>query len=293
VRLILASLILALSVLCSGCEDNKTGLMIPESDSWWPQYDYFDPAWSPTGEYIAFGRGHVPGDTVDAWGLYVYNLADSMSSWIIKSIDRPMPMQSDISPNGHWILFSWYSQIWKCLATGDSLVQLTSGSRDFEPAWSPNGQRIAYYRLMSGIHIMNSDGSGDALVAGGIFPQWLDESNIVYVGLYDHIYKFDLETKVEERIFERRAEWEDVRELDADRSGARLLFSAFLPRSQPNIYLFDLGTSELTRLTTTGGDQPSWSPDGSEIVYTNTQFGRIWFMAADGSNKRPLSSLLR
>jgi Tol biopolymer transport system component len=67
-----------------------------------------------------------------------------------------------------------------------------------------------------------------------------------------------------------------------------LLFSAFNPGEHANVFQLELGTYQLTQLTTTGGDQPSWSPDGTEIVYTNTQVGRIWIMSADGSNKRPL-----
>jgi Tol biopolymer transport system component len=141
-----------------------------------------------------------------------------------------------------------------------------------------------------GTHIINVDGSSDTCLAKGAYPQWLDERRIVYVGLYAHIYTLDLETGVEERIFERLPEWvgDSVRELDVDRTGTRLLFSAFNPGEHANVFQLELGTYQLTQLTTTGGDQPSWSPDGTEIVYTNTQVGRIWIMSADGSNKRPL-----
>jgi Tol biopolymer transport system component len=255
------------------------------------RYDYQDPAWSPTDEYIAYKYVVDPTGTLDTCGLYVYDLVNSTAVRLITSNLRvPMPYMPDFSPDGRWIAFSWYNQIWKCLVTGDSLAQLTSGGEGFDPAWSPNGQRIAYHRIMSGIRIMNSDGSGDTLVVGGRWPQWLDERRIVYTALYNDIYMFDLETRVEERILERRPDWvgDSVRELDADNTGTRLLFSAFNPGEQPNVWRLDLETSRLTQLTTTGGDQAAWSPDGTEIVYTNTQLGRIWLMAADGSNKRPL-----
>lgn len=283
-------LALSLVVIGAGCRGHGHVIEPPPDEVSWPLYCYFDPTWSPTGRHIAYGRGHVPGDTLNPWGLYVYDLVDSTIAWLIDSSVQRIPLQFDISPDGRWIAFTWYSQIWKCLITGDSLVQLTSGGSDVGPAWSPNGQRIAYRGVAYGTHIINVDGSSDTLVAKGAYPQWLDEGRIVYVGLYAHIYTLDLETGIEERIFERLPEWvgDSVRELEADATGTRLLFSAFNPGEHPNVFRLELGTYQLTQLTTTGGDQPSWSPDGAEIVYTNTQVGRIWIMSADGSNKRPL-----
>jgi Tol biopolymer transport system component len=290
-RFILIAVGLVVMFLGAGCSEDEWRGFPPEFPPGLARYDYHDPAWSPTGEYIAYKYVVDPTGTLDTCGLYVYDLVNSTAVRLITSNSRvPMPYMPDFSPDGRWIAFSWYNQIWKCLVTADSLVQLTSGGEDFEPAWSPDGQRIAYFRAMSGIHIMNSDGSGDTLVVGGRDPQWLGERRIVFVGLYQNLFVFDLETGVEKLIFERPSDWvgDSVRELDADHTGTRLLFSGWRPGEPPNVWRLDLETSRLTQLTTTGGDEAAWSPDGTEIVYTNTQLGRIWLMAADGSNKRPL-----
>ena len=57
------------------------------------------------------------------------------------------------------------------------------------------------------------------------------------------------------------------------------------------VWVLDLIQRTITQLTSDGGDYPSWSPDGTRIVYTRTQpgDGGLWVMNLDGSNKRRLT----
>ncbi len=85
------TLALAFLLLAAGCENHEWTLP-PEFPPVTPRYYYFDPAWSPTGEHIAYGRGIDPTDTLDAWGLHVYDTVDSTSVWLIES-NPPLPGQ--------------------------------------------------------------------------------------------------------------------------------------------------------------------------------------------------------
>jgi TolB protein len=77
--------------------------------------------------------------------------------------------EPSFSADGQWIVFESHNlagndpgTIWKVRLDGSSLTQLTSGSDDREPNWSPKGDRILFQSMRSGnwdIWTMNVDGS--------------------------------------------------------------------------------------------------------------------------------------
>jgi len=62
-----------------------------------------------------------------------------------------------------------------------------------------------------------------------------------------------------------------------------------------NIFSINVDGSGLLQLTSGSGnnEHPSWSPDGSMIVFSSTRDGRrrLYVMNADGSNQRPLLNM--
>lgn len=75
--------------------------------------------------------------------------------------------------------------------------------------------------------------------------------------------------------------------------GTRVVFTSTRD-GDPEIYLADVGTGSLRRLTTAPGRDahPAFSPDGTQIVFQSPRRGgatQIFTMNVDGSNQRPLT----
>lgn len=152
------------------------------------------------------------------------------------------------------------AEIFLANSNGTGVTRLTFNSvRDADPAWSPDGRRIAFTSDRSdGRQIWLMDANGSNLVqrtsaeAPNYQPAWSPNGHrIAFV---------------------------------SDRSG------------NPDIYVMsaDEDGSSAVRLTTNVGvdADPAWSPDGSKIAFTAERNGgrAIWVMNADGSGVTRLTN---
>jgi Tol biopolymer transport system component len=154
-----------------------------------------DPAWSPDGKTIAFD--HDSGDS-----LWLMD-ADGGNARRLETGSAPCfgGGEPDWSPDGQWIAFvrrtckpqslagggkEHWTDIWLIRADGSDLRRLTHADRRdwaaHSPAWSPDGKRIVFVRLVSrsrysdfsDIYVMNADGTRQQRLTRfpSIAPDW-------------------------------------------------------------------------------------------------------------------------
>lgn len=152
-------------------------------------------------------------------------------------------------------------ELWYMDFDGHSPKQLTqNGSINALPAWSPNGQYIAY-------------------------TSWKDRNPDLYV--------LDRTTGVSRKISQYRglntgAAWSP--------DGSKIAFSASRSRANMDIYVVNANGSGLRQLTFAKSWErnlsPSWSPDGTQITFVSNRYAspQIFVMNADGSGQRQLTT---
>ena len=133
------------------------------------------PAWSPDGTQIAFSSDKGSQDS-DIW------LMNADGSAAHRTLARAGADIDVVWSPGLKIAFGGFVdsqssyEIFAFDPITSALTRLTTSARqDFEPAWSPDGNHIAFasFRKPAGIYVANADGSlPQLLVAGGRQPSW-------------------------------------------------------------------------------------------------------------------------
>jgi Tol biopolymer transport system component/DNA-binding winged helix-turn-helix (wHTH) protein len=172
------------------------------------------------------------------------------------------------SPNGESIAYSSdhtgsFEIFAKSLAPGGREVQLTDdGQQNFDPAWSPDGGRIAYYSMKRhGIFVMPAlGGVPRQLTEFGSHPVWSPDG-----------------------------QWLALQSVSSPDLGA-------VPMGSSTIWIVSSqgGTpKQLTRTDAPPGSHygPSWSPDGKRIAFLNwnTVSPQVWSVAFDGTELQAIT----
>lgn len=161
------------------------------------------------------------------------------------------------------------SEIYKLQQSHDKVQQLTNSSGlDIEPAWSPDGQKIAFASNRPDeagfqIYVMNADGSnqqrvGEAQPGDNTHPSWSPDGR--------------------QLIFQSQR----------DTNGDPL-------DDNSDIYMMNSDGSNINVLAFHSADdtEPVWSPDGSKIAFLSERSGQdeVYTMSPDGTEITQLTNI--
>lgn len=276
---------------------------------------------------IAFHSDRSGGDVVNIWtmnpgGSHPVNLTAgspaeaAFPNWspdgrkIVFMSDRATP--GNPTPPG--FLEGPDFEIFVMNADGSHLTQVTFNELDDEdPAWSPDGKRIAFVRdfnpvrgeLDLDILTMKSDGSAERNLTNtpGVQehqPAWSPNGRKI-------AFSRAPDADSDNDLYKMSPDGSNVRQLTSDAhdnefpdwspDGRRIVFNS--TRDDPldenyEIYTMRAGGGDVTRLTfepDAGDYVPAWSPDGRKIVFASSRDGNndIYTMRPDGHNPRNLT----
>lgn len=241
------------------------------------------PSPSPLSTQATSSASILPGGTPNA---------ATIAALVAAAKPTPTPaiayMHKD-GPDDHWAIYTIASN-------GENPTRLTdSGADDAWPAWSPDGERLAFVSERDGnkeIYVMNVDGSGQTNLTNHPADDWTptwspDGAYIAFSSYRDgnwEIYVMKEDGSEPMRLTQHSA----PDQAPAWSPDGRVI--AFASKRDDNweIYLMNPDGSAPTRMTSNEATDfaPAWSPNGQRLAFESFRDGNmeIYAMNGDGTD---------
>jgi len=233
---------------------------------------------SCTGAASPAGGGSSPGArSTTTVSLQASGLA--IDSRVPVEVGQPI----DVAALRGRIVLSSEDDIYVANADGTGLVRVTRRpGPEFDPAWSPDGQRIVYRDSRRGINqddeifVMNADGTGPRNLTkdpGNDWgPDWSpDGRTIVFNSDRDGLPMGGFLVHPDGSNLHRIATDAYVEYPAWSPDAKRIAFMGGDSATEYDIWVVDVDGSNLVQLTDSPGPDgwPAWSPDGTRIAFTS------------------------
>ncbi|MCF7668637.1 MAG: PDZ domain-containing protein, partial [Verrucomicrobia bacterium] len=194
----------------------------------------------------------------------------------------------DISPSGKRAVFGARGELFTVPEEHGIIrsLTLTSGAAERFPAWSPDGEWIAYFSDASGeyeLTIIKSDGSGEEKQLTSLgekfryHPQWSpDSKKIAFIDNAMRIMVYDFETEETEQIdkglFKYQGELNDFK-VSWSSDSRWMAYSRNLTNHNQAVFLYDFENNERHQVTSGfyTDFNPAIDPDGDFLYFQTSR----------------------
>ena len=274
--------------------------------------DEFEPVWTATAGAISEDGLFTAPDTPDD-----YEDAVTVS---VASDDVTATASGDVTVEPDRVAFistrneDEAADIYLMAADGSDVRRVTFDFNAYSPKWSPDGRRLVFEIPGSGIYATSDDGEGTTAIVRSSFaisgvgtpvePAWSPDGNSIAFVSRSFAFGPESFSSVSRDIYVADVNGERVTQLTNtpgaaeyapswSPDGKMIVYDRTVPATRGDIWIMNADGSGQRELFATDENEsyPSFSPDGSKIVFSSSRDGdsEIYVMDVTGEGLRKLT----